>query len=114
DKDKRILCQGDFEIFTGNLLIVWKALRNCDTFVKSLEFVNAFMDIAIFYLETTFLFHKFHVIGYFRLSLVVICLINADKKIYDTYNSCLAPKFQNALKRLNWELKPKAQFVLDM
>ncbi|CAG7728272.1 unnamed protein product, partial [Allacma fusca] len=84
----------------GNLLRVWNTAGNLDYFVSSRKFLTEFMDMAKHRLELIGFDSIACVSDFFRLSLVVICLFDADKKIHDEFNETLEPNFQNALKKL--------------
>ncbi|CAG7820546.1 unnamed protein product, partial [Allacma fusca] len=72
-----------FGNYLENLLRVWKTPRNFETFAKSRDFVNALIREGKLCLENIYFVWLRDLIPYLRLSTVVICLFDADEKIYD-------------------------------
>ncbi|CAG7721210.1 unnamed protein product, partial [Allacma fusca] len=104
----------DIELFgnyLGNLLTVWKTAGNFETFAKSRDFVNELIREGKLWLENILFERGCDLKAYLRLSTVVICLFDADEKIYDEFNVSLEPLFEESLNQLQQKIKTRPEYL---
>ncbi|CAG7718915.1 unnamed protein product [Allacma fusca] len=87
----------EFKNYLGNLIKVWKTEGNIGKFTKSEGFVKEFMSRVHSRLENMSFYTESSVSEYFRLSLAVICLLDEETNILDSFNDSL---FEKSLKRI--------------
>ncbi|CAG7831345.1 unnamed protein product [Allacma fusca] len=81
DSESYYLCSR-FRAYLDNLLKVWKTPGNLDKCLTSSDFVNAIMDFGKVRLGNYSFNNEEELSEFFRLSLVLIWLLNSDKMIY--------------------------------
>ncbi|CAG7720376.1 unnamed protein product, partial [Allacma fusca] len=114
DEDRECWCEYTFKNYLDHLLRVWNTPKNLDKFVTTSDFINAFMDISKIRLETIEIDWVGGVSLHFYLCFTNLCLFDADKKIYDDFNTSLEPLFENALKQLILGIKEDNWNVLEI
>ncbi|CAG7832602.1 unnamed protein product, partial [Allacma fusca] len=100
DCEKQAWLRNTFQNYTDNLLRIWKAPENLEKFVKSRDFVLLLKKSVKFRLTNIIFYSERHIADFFRMSYVFICLICADKDIYEDLCGSLNQSFEDALKKL--------------
>ncbi|CAG7727322.1 unnamed protein product, partial [Allacma fusca] len=60
--------------------------------------------------NVSFEYKRWELYTYLRLSTVVICLFDADEKIYDEINVSLEPLFEKSLNQLQQKIKTDPEY----
>ncbi|CAG7827540.1 unnamed protein product, partial [Allacma fusca] len=102
-----------FVNYLENLLTAWKTPGNFETFAKSTDFVKALIREGNLWLEILSCIDERELQKYLSLLMVVFCLFETDKKIYDEINLTVDPSFEKPLNQLKQEIKADYLHFLD-